>query len=49
MHGLEMIASEGQEFALIMVRRQRNGTLTVLGEVPHDPALLEEAARRLGR
>ena len=49
MHGLEKITAEGQEFALIMVQRQPNGTLTVLGEVPHDPALLEEAARRLGR
>ena len=49
LHGLETISQEGPEFALIMVRRQSDGTLRVLGEVPHDPAMLDEAARTIGQ
>lgn len=41
------LASEGAEFALVMVRRLPSGELTALGEVPEDIALVERAARRL--
>ncbi|MEO5706882.1 MAG: hypothetical protein ABIT10_04370 [Alteraurantiacibacter sp.] len=43
----DMIEREGEEFALIMVRRTGTGDLVVLGEVPSDPQLVERAARRL--
>ena len=45
--GFEAIASDGPEFALILVQRQPNGTLTVLGEVQHDSIMLLEATRKL--
>ena len=38
---------EGEEFALVMVRRTPAGELVVLGEVPPDPGLVERAARTL--
>jgi hypothetical protein len=40
------IAADGNEFALVMIRRTEDGVI-VLGEVPDDVALLERAARRL--
>lgn len=43
----EAIDREGEEFALVMVRRTGTGDLVVLGEVPSDPQLVERAARRL--
>ena len=45
--GFETITSDGPEFALILVQRQPNGTLSVLGEVQHDPIMLLEATRKL--
>lgn len=41
------IASDGQEFALVMIRRLETGEIVVLGEVPEDVTLVERAARRL--
>ncbi|OYW47092.1 MAG: hypothetical protein B7Z33_01680 [Sphingomonadales bacterium 12-68-11] len=45
--GFADIAAEGSEFALVMIRRTREGIPVVLGEVPDDTALVERAARRL--
>jgi len=40
------LASHGDEFALVMVRRDA-GKLCVLGEIPGDASLIEKAARNL--
>ena len=45
--GFGDIAADGQEFALVMIRRLETGEIVVLGEVPEDVALVERAARRL--
>ena len=45
--GFGDIAPDGQEFALVMIRRLATGEIVVLGEVPEDVALVERAARRL--
>lgn len=37
----------GEEFALIMIRRNAEGGIEVLGEVPENAALIEKAARQL--
>lgn len=44
---LEALAGEGPEFALVMVRRDRDGNLVVLGELPEDVPQLERAAKKL--
>ncbi|WP_137680540.1 hypothetical protein [Aurantiacibacter suaedae] len=44
---LAALPAEGEEFALVMVRRGSDGNVSVLGEVPNDVALVEKAARRL--
>lgn len=41
------IDRQGEEFALVMVRRTDEGEVVLLGEVPADTALVERAARRL--
>jgi hypothetical protein len=41
------IPAEGDEFALVLARRQPDGSVAMVGEVPRDIALLEKAARRL--
>ena len=41
------LASEGQEFTLLVARRTPEGLVQVLGEVPDDIAMLERAARKL--
>jgi hypothetical protein len=41
------LASEGPEFALVMVRRTLDGKLVIVGEVPEDIPLVERAARKL--
>jgi hypothetical protein len=41
------VAPYGSEFALVMIRRNENGELAILGEVPEDAALVEKAARKL--
>lgn len=43
----QVVASEGDEFALVLARRMPSGELALLGEVPGDAGLLERAARRL--
>ena len=45
--GFEAIASNGSEFALVMIRRTDEGEVVMLGEVPDDVSLVERAARRL--
>lgn len=44
---LAALAGEGPEFALVMVRRDAEGNLVVLGELPEDVPQLERAARKL--
>ena len=44
---LSAIATDGPEFALVMIRRTDDGELVLLGEVAEDRALLEKAARKL--
>ena len=41
------LASEGQEFTLLVARRLPSGEVVVIGEVPDDVALLERAAKKL--
>ena len=41
------IASKGDEFALVMIRRTESGEVVVLGEVSEDASLVEKAARTL--
>jgi len=38
---------EGEEFALLLARRMPGGPAVLLGEVPHDPHLIDRAAQRL--
>ncbi|KLI65221.1 hypothetical protein AAV99_03875 [Aurantiacibacter marinus] len=45
--GFAALPPEGEEFALVMVRRTESGELVVLGEVPQNAGLLEKAARSL--
>lgn len=44
---LSALPAEGEEFALVMVRRTGAGDVVVLGEVPADAGLVERAARKL--
>jgi len=44
---LAALAGEGPEFALVMVRRDAEGGVVVLGELPEDVPLLERAAKKL--
>jgi hypothetical protein len=44
---LEALAGEGPEFALVMVRRDAQGHIVVIGELPEDVPQLERAARKL--
>ena len=41
------IAPYGSEFALLMIRRNDDGELVILGEVPEDAGLVEKAAKKL--
>ncbi len=41
------LPADGQEFALLMIRRDEGGEVRLLGEVPEDNALVERAARKL--
>jgi hypothetical protein len=43
----DSLAAQGEEFALVMIRRDANGDVVVLGEVPGNTALVEKAAREL--
>ncbi|MBI1404020.1 MAG: hypothetical protein GC147_12510 [Porphyrobacter sp.] len=44
---LEALAGEGPEFALVMVRRDAEGNVAVIGELPEDVPQIERAAKRL--
>ena len=44
---LEAISPQGEEFALVMVRRTAGGRVVVLDEVPADEAMVAKAARKL--
>ena len=41
------LASDGQEFTVLVARRLPSGEVVVIGEVPDDVALLERAAKKL--
>ncbi len=43
----DAIAADGAEFSLVMVRRDGEGEVAVIGEIEHDIKLLERAARKL--
>ena len=45
-HGLELLDGEGDEYVLVIARRNVGGGAVLLGEVPRDVALLEKAAKR---
>ena len=44
---LEALSAEGPEFSLVMVRRDGNGKLALIGEIADDVALIERAGKRL--
>ncbi|GMN02570.1 hypothetical protein [Erythrobacter sp. MTPC3] len=44
---LEAISRDGPEFSLVMVRRDGNGGLSVVGEIDEDIRLIERAAKKL--
>jgi len=44
---LSGIAPRGPEYALLLIHRMGAGPVALVGEVPHDPALIAEATRRL--
>ncbi|MFC4253941.1 hypothetical protein GRI97_00815 [Altererythrobacter xixiisoli] len=44
---LEDLRQDGPEFSLALIRRDGPGQITILGEIPEDPALLGHAAQRL--
>ena len=44
---LSSLDAEGEEFALVLVRRIAGSAPVLLGEVAGDPAMVERAARRL--
>ena len=44
---LAELPGDGEEFALVMVRRTITGSIEMVGEVPHDRSLVERAARKL--
>ena len=45
-HGMELLDGRGDEYVLVIARRDPQGGPTLVGEVPRDIALLEKAARR---
>ena len=44
---LENIARDGAEFALVLIRRLDDGSVSMLGELQQDDSLIEKAARQL--
>lgn len=40
-------ASTDREFTLVLAHKRANGEVSFLGAIPHDPRLLDQAARRL--
>lgn len=45
--GFDTLPAHGEEFALVAIRRLPDGRVAVLGEIAHDVALIERAARSL--
>ncbi|MEP5937746.1 MAG: hypothetical protein ABJ239_05420 [Erythrobacter sp.] len=45
--GFDDIDNDGEEFALVMIRRTEDGEVVVLGEIDNDVPLIERAARKL--
>ena len=45
-HGMEILEGAGDEFVLVIARRDPQGGATLVGEVPRDIPLLEKAARK---
>ena len=41
------VSAQGEEFALVMIRRTQDGDVVMLGEVSEDASLIEKAARQL--
>jgi hypothetical protein len=46
-HSLADFARNDDEFTLVLAHKRPNGEVSFLGAIPHDPRLLEQAARRL--
>ncbi|MDZ4308644.1 hypothetical protein [Allopontixanthobacter sp.] len=46
-HSFDALSPEGEEFALVMIRRMPNGEIVLLGEISGDTPLVERAARKL--
>jgi hypothetical protein len=46
---LSALPPAGAEFSLAMIRRSEDGTVSLVGELPHDAGLVAEAAQRLAR
>ena len=44
---LETLHGEGAEFAVVMIRRDENGNVVMLGEIADDIALVERVGRKL--
>ena len=44
---LDEVAAEGSEFTLLVAKRAPDGEIVLLGEVSHDIALIERAAKHL--
>ncbi len=47
LQSFETLSPEGEEFALVMIRRMPDGTIAMLGEITGDGPLVERAARKL--
>ena len=45
--GFDAIAAEGAEFGMVLIRRVADVEVTMIGEIPDDPALIERAGRKL--
>jgi hypothetical protein len=43
----DTLSSDGEEFALVMIRRMPDGEVVMLGEITGDVPLVERAARKL--
>ena len=46
---LEALSSEGPEFSLVMLRRDADGKVALIGEISDDVALIERAGKKLVR
>lgn len=44
---LEMLAKDGPEFGLVMIRRNSEGVVELIGEIDEDVPMIERAARKL--